>query len=254
MDQSRFVWYELLTTDVPAATGFYRNVIGWGLQSFEGSAEPYHIFTRGEEGVAGIMKKPAEAEAAPPHWMGYLWAANVDETTSLARRKGAKIQVEPKDIPEVGRFSVIQDPQGVYVAVFTPRPGSPAPSTGGPGVGDFSWNELVSTDIDAAFAFYHEVFGFVKKEAHDMGPMGIYQIFGTDDRTLGGMYVKPADMKAPPHWLFYTRVDDLDAAVQRVRTGKGQVLHGPADVPGGDRVAVCMDPQGAAFALHVSKG
>jgi predicted enzyme related to lactoylglutathione lyase len=60
-------------------------------------------------------------------------------------------------------------------------------------------------------------------------------------------------MTAPPHWLYYVKVDDLDAALERVKERGGQVLNGPMDVPGGDRVAQCLDPQGAAFALHGSK-
>ena len=73
---------------------------------------------------------------------------------------------------------------------------------------------------------------------------------GKGGRTLGGMATKPKDYPAPPHWLYYVKVDDLDAALARVKKGGGQVMHGPMEVPGGDRVAQCIDPQRAAFALH----
>jgi uncharacterized protein len=67
---------------------------------------------------------------------------------------------------------------------------------------------------------------------------------------LGGIYNKPADMPAPPHWLLYMSVDDVNAVVPRVKELGGQVLNGPMEVPGGDLIAQCLDPQGAAFAIH----
>jgi predicted enzyme related to lactoylglutathione lyase len=65
---------------------------------------------------------------------------------------------------------------------------------------------------------------------------------------------KPKEMAhVPPHWGIYFRVPDVDAAAERVKSNGGQVLNGPMDVPGGDRVVNCMDPQGAFFSLHARK-
>jgi hypothetical protein len=70
---------------------------------------------------------------------------------------------------------------------------------------------------------------------------------------LGGMFNKTPEMPAPPHWLYYVRVDDVDRVAGEVPKAGGTVLNGPMDVPGGDRIAQCMDPQGAAFAIHHTK-
>jgi predicted enzyme related to lactoylglutathione lyase len=71
---------------------------------------------------------------------------------------------------------------------------------------------------------------------------------------IGGMMNKPAAMaQVPPHWAIYFRVPDIDAAAERVKANGGQILNGPMDVPGGDRVLNAMDPQGAAFSLHEKK-
>jgi hypothetical protein len=67
------------------------------------------------------------------------------------------------------------------------------------------------------------------------------------------MFTKPPDMPAPPHWMLYIRVPDVDKAAERVKALGGKILHGPVDVPGGDRIAQCADPQSAAFALHQVK-
>lgn len=244
----RFVWYELVTPDPEAAIGFYQNVIGWDRKKMEGTGEPYQMFARGDQTVAGIMKL-SPGPQAHPHWLGYIGTSDVDRTAAQVEEKGGSLHVRPQEIPTIGKFAVMRDPQGAYIAMFTPQGPPPPAQPPAAAIGDFGWHELVTTDVEAAIPFYGDLFGWEKKEAHDMGHMGIYQIYGTKEKALGGMYKKPADMPAPPHWLFYVRVADLDAAVQKVSATGGKVLYGPSDVPGGDRIATCMDPQGATFAL-----
>ncbi len=115
--------------------------------------------------------------------------------------------------------------------------------------GHFSWNELIAGDREGAFRFYSELFGWQKTGSVE-APSGTYQMYGKGDRMFGGMMTRPEGHPAPPHWLYYAKVDDLDAAVARVGKRGGQVLYGPMEVPGGSRVSQCVDPQGAAFALH----
>jgi predicted enzyme related to lactoylglutathione lyase len=86
----------------------------------------------------------------------------------------------------------------------------------------------------------------------DMGGGMTYRTFGQGEKMYGGIYNKPLEMPAPPHWLYYINVDDIEAALDRVKEHGGQVLNGPMEVPGGSRIAQCLDPQGAAFALHQS--
>jgi predicted enzyme related to lactoylglutathione lyase len=83
-----------------------------------------------------------------------------------------------------------------------------------------------------------------------MGPAGIYQMYGVPGLELGGIYKKTDDMPGPPQWLYYVHVADLDAAVSTVKANGGTVIVGPMDIPGGGRIAMCLDPQGAPFALH----
>jgi predicted enzyme related to lactoylglutathione lyase len=117
-------------------------------------------------------------------------------------------------------------------------------------VGEISWHELTTTDHAKAYDFYQKLFGWEKTSAMDMWEMGEYQMYGRGEETLGGMWTKPADLPMPPNWLYYIRVANVDDAAERIKTLGGQVLNGPMDVPGGDRIAQCMDPQGAAFAVH----
>jgi hypothetical protein len=248
--QGNFVWYELMTSDVKGAVKFYTDVTGWSTQPFEGGDMPYLMWTAGGTPIGGVLVLTDEVKkmGGGPHWLGYVTADDVDALTRKAESLGAKTCVAPRDIPTIGRFSVIADPQGAVIALFKPsgtgmqRPAEPPP-------GHVSWHELVAADWESAFRFYSQLFGWQKTDAIS-GPMGIYQMYGKGGRTFGGMMTKPKDYPAPPHWLYYVKVKDLDAALGRVKKGDGKVWNGPMEVPGGDRVAQCVDPQGATFALH----
>lgn len=246
----RFLWYDLMTPDPVAAQVFYRQVAGWGTEVFDAGPKPYDMWTRDGRPIGGVMELPEEAAAAgaPPHWLAYIGTPDVDATTARAAELGATVLVAPLDIPNVGRFSVLADPDGAVFAAFAPAMDAP-PHPGMPSTGDFSWNELMYRDYEQGFEFYSELFGWKVHEDMDMGEYGIYRLYGLEGPPLGGIMNRPTEMPVGA-WLFYVRVDDLDAAVGRVKAGGGEVLNGPMEVPGGDRVAQCRDPQGAMFALH----
>jgi uncharacterized protein len=250
--RGRFVWYDLMTTDPNSAADFYTKVAGWGTQAWEGSPTPYTMWTTHDTPIGGVVKLAPEMGPTPPHWIGYVAVPNVDESAKQAESLGGRVLSQPMDIPEVGRFAVISDPQGAAIAIFTPKDAPPG-SQGMPNVGEISWHELATTDHKAAYDFYEQLFGWNKTGDHEMGDMGTYQMYGKGEQQLGGMWTAPADVPMPPNWLYYIRVPNVDETVERVKALGGQVLNGPMDVPGGDRVAQCMDPQGAAFAVHATR-
>jgi predicted enzyme related to lactoylglutathione lyase len=241
----------MLTVDKDATIDFYKQVVGWDTQDWEGGEKPYTMFTIEDTPVGGIMDLPEEAAAAgaPPHWLGYVSTPDTDATVERAKELGGQVLMEPMSVPDVGRMSVLRDPQGAVFAVFTPEADPPG-HEGPPQTGEFSWHELATSDYEAGFDFYSALFGWTKTTAMDMGEMGVYQMYVTGDRELGGMYNLLPEIPALPHWLLYTTVSDVDAAAETVKSLGGRVLNGPMDVPDGDRVVQCMDPQGAAFALH----
>ena len=119
--RGRFVWYDLMTTDPGGAMDFYSKIAGWGTQPWEGSPTPYTMWTTHETPIGGVMKLPPEAAASvPPHWIGYVSVPNVDESAKHAESLGGTILHQPMDIPDVGRFAIIVDPQGAAIAIFTP--------------------------------------------------------------------------------------------------------------------------------------
>ncbi len=246
----RFVWYELLTSDPHAAITFYTKIVGWGTQLWPGGEQPYTMWTAHDTPIGGVMLLPEDAKkmGARPHWLGYLSTPDVDATVAHSTELGGKVLNPGMDLPEIGRIAILADPQGAVFAAFTPA--NPMPSGRfEPKQGDFSWHELATTDHAGAFAFYSALFGWEKTESMDMGEMGIYQMFGYEGQTIGGMMAKPSEMPVPA-WLYYAKVPDVGQLVKAVQQNGGRVLNGPMEVPDGDIVAQCEDPQGAAFAIH----
>jgi uncharacterized protein len=246
--RGHFVWHELMTTDPGAAKAFYTAIVGWKTKEWEGGDQPYTLWMWGESRMGGLMKLPDEG--MPPHWLAYIGTPDVDATTARAKELGGKVMMEPTDIPTIGRFSILQDPYGATFAAFTPLPTQSPQPAAEPGLGDFSWHELTTKDYNAAFDFYSDLFGWEKTSAMDMGPAGVYQMFGQNGVPYGGIYNQMPEMQGPPAWLNYICVKDVHPLTEKIKEHGGQVINGPMEVPGGDWITMGIDPQGAPFAIH----
>ncbi|MGH6855733.1 MAG: VOC family protein, partial [Aestuariivirga sp.] len=161
---SEFIWYDLMTPDVKAAEAFYSKVVGWKIADSGMPGLSYSILSAGDVMVGGLMGIP-EADAAMgmrPAWTGYIFAADIDAETKRATSLGGKVCRQPEDIPGVGRFSVIADPDGAMFNLFQPNsdqnPAPVAPMT----TGHIGWHELLSNDWEKAWDFYSRLFGWTK--------------------------------------------------------------------------------------------
>ena len=249
----RFCWYDLMTTDPAAGKNFYTGVLGWGTEKWENEGGvDYNMWSTERGPIGGVTQLSEEAVAAgaPPHWLAYVEVDDVAGTLAKAEQLGASVMVAATPIDDAGEFAVFADPQGATLALYRSNHG--AGEFQPPRTGDFSWHELMTTDYEAALAFYSDLFGWEGTELHEMGPGANYQIFGQpgNPMPLGGMFNITQEMQAQPAWGYYVTVDSLDATLDKVRNQGGTVIVGPMEVPGGDRIAQCTDPQGAFFALH----
>lgn len=252
--RGRFVWHELMAAEPLTAARFYANVVGWRTEAW--SQDPsYMFFTLDEVHKAGLFLQPHEERQAgiPPYWLTYIGIADVDETLRTAIGLGATNLHGPEDIPTIGRFAVLRDPQGATFAIFTPfnAGGGPAADRA-PGLGEFSWHELATTDWEAALGFYRGLFGWEQVSSMDM-PEGPYVMFGVNGQMMGGIFTMPAGMAGGPNWLPYIKVSDSHAAAAAAQNAGGRIIHGPIEVPGGDWIAQGVDAQGAMFAVHSAK-
>lgn len=252
--QNDWFWYELLTSDPDAAAKFYSNVVGWKVTQYPApeGAPRYLIGEAGDRGVVGLMGFPPEMPAGvPPHWTGYLYTENADATAKTVKENGGHVHREPQDIPGVGRFAVLSDPEGGKFNVMTPDSNENPPQLAPNTPGNVSWCELSSDDAGKNFAWYQKLFGWKSVNVMDMGELGKYEIFSSSDQPMTGGSAGKMGRTMPTGWLFYFFVDGgIDAAIERANKGGGNIFMGPHEVPGGTWVAIGNDPQGGVFALH----
>lgn len=250
-----FVWYEYMASDAKAAADFYTTVVGWSGKDAGMAGFPYTLLSVGANMVAGLMTLPEDARkmGARPGWLGYVGVPDVDAFATKIAAAGGKIYRAAGDIPGVGRFAVVGDPDGAGFVIFKGGPEEdPRPPLAPSAPGNVGWRELRAGDLAGAFAFYAGLFGWKKTQAMDMGPMGTYQVFEIAGGQGGGMMTKRAETPAP-YWLYYFNVEAIDAAAARIKAGGGEVVIGPREVPGGGWVVHGLDPQGGTFALLAPK-
>lgn len=247
-------WFELSTAKgaLTAADGFYAKALGWSVADAGMDGFTYHLASHGGDMVAGLMETPPDCPDMPPFWMVYYDVDNADAAAAKIRTLGGKVLREPADIPGTGRFAVVADPQGAAFGILEPAPMEPRPAVDAGAWnqskdGHGNWVELMSSDPAAGFDFYAELFGWTKSQPVDMGEMGTYQLFAWQGADIGGMMgLGNAPVSC---WLPYFGVNGVDAAVARISTEGGQLLHGPIEVPGGAWIAFFRDPQGAHFSV-----
>jgi hypothetical protein len=240
----KFVWRELLTRDLEGAKRFYGELFGWRIQDVPfGEGGTYTLLYSGETQVGGMMDLAHVSGGAnvPPHWGVYVSVADVDAAAAKVAPAGGKVFVPPTDIPEVGRFAVIQDPQGAVFSLFRSAKGDMPDAE--PAVGEFCWEHLHTTDPTAALPFYTEVVGWGVQEM-----MGLH-FFNRNHGQTPLAVVSQTPEGVPAHWLTYVRVADLDATVAKTRELGGEAIEPRIDVPGMGAFALLKDPAGAYFML-----
>jgi predicted enzyme related to lactoylglutathione lyase len=234
----KFVWHEQVSSDPGQAQGFYTKLFGWGTETFKPGEIDYTMISSGGRSHGGFSK--AMEGAPPPHWLGHVHVEDLDQTIEKAKGAGGKLAAGPFEMAEVGRMGVIQDPQGAYVSAYQPE------SDGSFGEGVFVWDELGTTDVDAAQKYYEKVFGWTTV---DMGAeYGGYKIFQVGETRIAGVMALQ-DPSAAAGWQPYVAVDDVDVTAAKASELGGSTLMEPMDVPDVGRIAVVRDPQGATFGI-----
>ena len=253
-----FIWYELMTRDPDGAARFYGAVVGWTIAAHGDPAAggvDYRMIGRSDgDQAGGVLALNADmlAGGARPAWLGYLYTPDVDATVAAIGADGGSVHMPPTDLP-VGRIAMLADPQGAPFYVMNPIPpaGQEDMDSDAFSVTEAQhvrWNELMTSDPDAAIAFYRRHFGWGQEGAMDMGALGAYRFLQVGDVGIGA--VMPLMPETPAStWTFYIGVDDIDRAAATVAAAGGTVTNGPMEIPGGEYAMNGIDPQGAAFGL-----
>lgn len=220
-----FTHFVLRTTDAPAARAFYAAVLGH------------------ERSAIVPLHEQALARGARPHWLGQIEVDDVDSTARAFLRAGAEA-LGPKGVfPDGRRFAVFRDPGGAIVGITSPS--VPEETHGVIG------HQLHSLDPTRTEHAYGDAFGWrVTSRTHDATHGELLGLAGAGaDGDIATLVDIRGEAGRHAHWLFHLRVSDLDRAAATVRAEGGLVL-GPFLLRTGERLAVCDDPQGAAFALR----
>jgi hypothetical protein len=243
-------WVDVSSPDPAKARAFYSGLFGWVAEEGPPEAGGYAVATLNGKMVAGLG--PQMNPDAPPSWMSYVNVDSADATVAKVKDAGGMVFVEPMDVMEVGRMAIFADPLGAVIGLWQPGTHPGAQLVSEPGT--YCWSELITTDLEAAKAFYKAVFGW---DAADQGPPGgppAYTEWKLGDRSLGGMMAKTPEMPAdmPPLWGVYFAVTDCDASAAKVQELGGAVFMGPQDIEPG-RFAVVADDQGVMFNILALK-
>jgi predicted enzyme related to lactoylglutathione lyase len=244
-----FSWVDLATTDPAAAKAFYGRLFGWEAEDMPaGEGMTYTMLRLGGADVAGLSEQPEHerSQGVPPHWNCYVTVDDADAVAARAAELGGTVLAPPFDVLDSGRMAVVADPQGAVLCLWQARAQIGAKVVNVPGA--LTWNDLITTDPEAAARFYGDLFGWTIGRVAPGEPYWTIDNRGTAN---GGVMEQPPELRqagVPPVWNAYFAVEDLDAALATAQEAGGAVVFGPMEVPSG-RFAVVRDPQGAVFSL-----
>jgi len=240
---------ELATSDQSAGKNFYTSLFGWAPNDIPMGPDSYYTIFRmnGRDVAAGCTLQPDEvAMHIPPHWNLYISVDNADASAKKAGELGGKVIAGPFDVADAGRMAVIQDPTGAYFCLWQPQRNTGVGIVGDPGA--FCWADLNTPDPDRAGKFYSALFGW-KFSLGEKDPNGYLHI-QNGDKFIGGVPpVQFQNPSAPPHWLLYFSVADVDVSTAKAKDLGARFFMPPMTIEGVGRMAIMADPQGAVSAI-----
>lgn len=245
----RFVWYDLMCTDVDAAKAFYGEVLGWQFQPMPMGGVTYHVIKSDDRMQGGIM--PLDPGfPLPSHWMSYLSVSDVDAACEQVSALGGEVCHAAFDLPNVGRTAIVADPNGAPFHLF--RSDTPGGShyEGMPQPGWFCWTQLLTGDVEKASAFYTALLPWETHGGPDAASGQVTFQRPGDPFPLASMMPRPAEAKAErDHWLPYVTVVDCAETTRRAEEQSAKILVRNMDIGDMATMSVLTDPTGAQVAL-----
>ncbi len=239
-----FSWADGQSTDAAKSKAFYAEVMGWTYDDIPiGDGRFYTMFKFDGEPIAGLgqMQEELKAQGIPSHWSSYVNVDDVDALAPKVAELGGTLLMEPMDVMESGRMLFLQDPTGAQMGLWQANQHKGAGLVNTPGA--MAWNELTTTDTQAARDFYAGLFGWTYNKMEDME----YYVIMNGSRPNGGIMPTPEAMAGmPPMWTVYFSVADIDKTVEKVKTTGGNVMGDIMAASGVGRFAIVTDPTGMA--------
>jgi predicted enzyme related to lactoylglutathione lyase len=236
--QGMFCWSELVTNDAPAAKQFYTSLFGW---TYIDNQTPSGVYTMVQKNGLDIGAMYSLGDK-PPSWATYVSVDAIDDSLKTVRDLGGELLMGPFDVGDAGRSAFVRDPLGAAFSLWQAKNKPGAVLRDEPGTN--CWNELMTTDVDAAATFYKALFDWNLKSSP------AYTEIHVGDKPAGGFLKIDADMQnagMQPMWLPYFQVENCEAAVEAARAAGAQIHVPPHDIPNVGRFSFMSDPQRALF-------
>lgn len=244
----RWVWADLVTSDVAAAAEFYGDVFGWTYETYGGKddRDTYTLVLADGLPIGGIVfdQRATKGDVPSARWIGLLSVTDVAATAAAVSANGGKVVVAPRSLGERGETAVFQDPEGVPFGAVRSKHGDPADYAGD--LNEWVWLDLWTHDVERATRFYGAVAGYRVVPLEQDGPRSGAHLVAGDYARAGIMRLN--DDRETAIWLPYVRVADARATASKARAAGGKVLREPMNV-GGAIVAVIADPTGAPIGV-----
>jgi len=240
----KFVWADLVTDDVPTARKFYAQLFGW--KFWEGGS--YTIAVNEDRPVGGMFQRPRPKDrTAEPRWFGYISVRSVERAQGAVTKVGGRVLAAPQKMPKRGEQAVFADPEGALFGVIKSSSGDPQDFLAEPG--DWIWIQLLSRDARKAAEFYRGVAGYEIIENTATNRIGDYVLASEGYARATVRRIPSADTKLQPTWLPFVRVKSTKESVAKAKQLGGKALIDPKPDLFDGKVAVIVDPTGAAIGL-----
>ena len=242
----RFVWYDLMCTDVEAAKAFYSELFGWRFDAVPMGEHTFTVIKAGERAVGGVM--PLEPDfPMGSHWMSYLSVADVDASCERVTELGGEVCYAGFDLPNVGRTAIVGDPNGAVFHLF--RSTTPGATTWDGAPGTFCWTQLLTASPEAAQPFYTGLVPWEAQASDYAAGQVVFQRPG-DPWPLASLLPKPSDAELERDaWLPFVAVADCAEATRRAVALGAKIRIDTQDVGGMALMSVFTDPTGAQLAI-----
>jgi predicted enzyme related to lactoylglutathione lyase len=244
--QGRWVWGELLADNVEAEKAFYREVFGWQYDTHGSGKDAYTIVRVNGRPIAGIIHyaKPADA-ARSARWLALMSVPDAARATQQAAASGGKVLVPAKTLPGRGEMAVLADPEGAIFGVIHTTSGDPSDAF--PSDNAWFWLELWARDAAKMSEYYRPLGAYTVTRQESPGDRPeLYLVAGGFPRA-SVLEIERKDV--PSTWLPYLRVKDLKQTVASIERAGGRIVIAPSPEIRGGKVAVFLDPAGAAIAV-----
>ena len=244
--QGRWVWAELMADNTEAAKTFYREAFGWEYDTIGAGNDSYTVIRTGGRSIGGIIHvaKPAEAVRAA-RWLPLMSVPDASHAADLAAAGGGKVIVPTKIFTGRGMAAVIADPEGAPFGVIRSDTGDPPDEF--PAYSSWFWMELWAMDAEKMGAFYAPLGNYEVTRHEGPGERKEMRLASNGFPRAGILELERKDV--PSTWLPYVRVKDVQMAVVVIVKAGGRIVVEPKPEIRNGKVAVFLDPLGAAVAV-----